>query len=118
MPDLAPASWFVRGWPLVHLLGHGAERSWPASVSKVGGVGVRNLCDAFCAPTVFCVKSAARETKRVRVRESNLVCVEFGRGLGGGLRILLENAHMSGRHGVQCVTRCVASAALTLAARQ
>ena len=33
--------------------------------------------------------------------------------VGGGVRIHLENARMSGRHGVQYVAQCVACAALT-----
>ena len=33
---------------------------------------------------------------------------------GGGDRVHPENAHMSGRHGVQYVAQCVACAALTL----
>jgi hypothetical protein len=38
--------------------------------------------------------------------------------VGCGVRIHLENAHMSGRHGVQYVAQCVACAALTLAVWQ
>ena len=34
--------------------------------------------------------------------------------VGGGVRIHPENARMSGRHEVQYVAQCVASAALTL----
>ena len=36
----------------------------------------------------------------------------------GGVRIHLENARMSGRHGVLYVAQCVACAALTLATWQ
>jgi len=38
----------------------------------------------------------------------------FATGVGGGVRIHPENARMSGRHGVQYVSQCVACAALTL----
>ena len=34
--------------------------------------------------------------------------------VGGGVRIHPENAHMSGRHGVQYGVQCIASTALTL----
>ena len=89
----------------MYIYKHGGARNLHAVAFAVGGVGV--LVGGVVQDAHEKEVRGVRE-RRARVPARQIVNV------GGGARIHPENAHMSGRHGVQYVAQCVACATLTL----